>query len=328
MNKEFKINKRPRRLRTSSSIRSLTEENYLNVNNFVYPLFIMNGKNQKNEVKSMPDIYQFTIDKVMYEIEELLKLNINKYILFGIPKNKDQFGSDAISDKGIIQKSLFEIKKKFPESFLITDLCMCEYTDHGHCGIIKDNEIDNDATLEYLQKQAVSHAKFGADMIAPSGMMDGAVKYIRHALDTCDFKNLPIMSYSAKFASNFYGPFRHAVDSAPQYGDRKSYQMSYKNRNEALKEVKIDIEEGADIVMVKPALSFLDIIRDVKNTVDVPVAAYNVSGEYSMIKAASKQNWIDENKIVYEILTSIKRAGADIIITYFAKNYAKNLLNK
>tara|TARA_Y100000589_G_scaffold272916_1_gene266183 strand:- start:1536 stop:2522 length:987 start_codon:yes stop_codon:yes gene_type:complete len=328
MNEEIKINKRPRRLRGTSSIRSLTQENHLNVRNFVYPLFIRTGKNQKIEVESMPDIYQFSIDQVMYEIEDLLKLNVDKFILFGIPDKKDEYGSNALSDNGIIQKSLVEIKKRFPEAFLITDLCMCEYTDHGHCGIIKNEELDNDATLEYLQKQAISHAKFGVDMIAPSGMIDGAVKYIRHALDSNMFKNLPIMSYSAKFASNFYGPFRYAAESAPQYGDRKSYQMSFSNRNEALKEVKIDIEEGADIIMVKPALSFLDIIRDVKNTVNVPIAAYNVSGEYSMVKAASKQNWIDENKIINEILTSIKRAGADIIISYFAKKYAKEINQK
>ena len=324
MNKEININKRPRRLRSSSSIRSLTQENYLNVQNFVCPLFVRTGVNKKIEVESMPDIYQFSIDKVLYEIEYLLNLNVDKFLLFGIPENKDQYGNDAIAENGIIQQSLLEIKKRFPESFLITDLCMCEYTDHGHCGIMKDKELDNDETLKYLGKQAVSHAKYGADMIAPSGMIDGVVKYIRNALDVSNFKNLPIMSYSAKFASNFYGPFRYAANSSPQYGDRKSYQMSFNNRLEALKEVKIDIEEGADIVMVKPALSFLDIVRDVKNAVDVPVAVYNVSGEYSMVKAAVKQNWIDEKNIVNEILSSIKRSGADIIISYFAKSYAEN----
>ncbi|MBV19787.1 MAG: porphobilinogen synthase [Cytophagia bacterium] len=319
------MKKRPARLRSPKSLRALNSELTLDTKDLIYPIFIKTGKNIKNEVESMPDIYQFSLDMVFFEIEYLLKHNIDKFILFGITDKKDEFGSDALSDNGIIQNSLKEIKKRFPEILLITDLCMCEYTSHGHCGILNNGRLDNDQTLEYIQRQAVSHANFGADIIAPSGMIDNAVKHIRLALDSNNHKNIPIMSYSAKFASNFYGPFRYAAESTPQHGDRKSYQMSYENRKEAIKEVQLDIEEGADIVMVKPALSFLDIIRDVKNTVNLPVAAYNVSGEYSMVKAASKLNWIDEDKVRHEILTSIKRAGADMIITYFAKSFAESL---
>tara|TARA_B100000579_G_scaffold73778_1_gene56694 strand:+ start:1968 stop:2948 length:981 start_codon:yes stop_codon:yes gene_type:complete len=319
------IKKRPARLRSTKSLRSLNSELTLDTKDLIYPIFIKTGKNIKNEVESMPDIYQFSLDMVFFEIEYLIKHNIDKFILFGITDKKDDFGSNALSDNGIIQNSLKEIKKRFPEILLITDLCMCEYTSHGHCGILNDGRLDNDQTLKYIQRQAVSHANFGADIIAPSGMIDNAVKHIRLALDSNNHKNIPIMSYSAKFASNFYGPFRYAAESTPQHGDRKSYQMSYENRREAIKEVQLDIEEGADIVMVKPALSFLDIIRDVKNTVNIPVAAYNVSGEYSMVKAASKLNWIDEDKVRHEILTSIKRSGADMIITYFAKSFAESL---
>lgn len=325
MRNKNNIKKRPARLRSTKSLRALNSELTLDTKDLIYPIFIKTGKNIKNEVESMPDIYQFSLDMVFFEIEYLLKHNIDKFILFGITDKKDEFGSDALSDNGIIQNSLKEIKKRFPEILLITDLCMCEYTSHGHCGILNNGKLDNDQTLEYIQRQAVSHANFGADIIAPSGMIDNAVKHIRLALDYNNHKNIPIMSYSAKFASNFYGPFRYAAESTPQHGDRKSYQMSYENRKEAIKEVQLDIEEGADIVMVKPALSFLDIIRDVKNTVNLPVAAYNVSGEYSMVKAASKLNWIDEDKVRHEILTSIKRAGADMIITYFAKSFAESL---
>ncbi len=325
MHNKNNIKKRPARLRSTKSLRALNSELTLDTKDLIYPIFIKTGKNIKNEVESMPDIYQFSLDMVFFEIEYLLKHNIDKFILFGITDKKDEFGSDALSDNGIIQNSLKEIKKRFPEILLITDLCMCEYTSHGHCGILNNGRLDNDQTLEYIQRQAVSHANFGADIIAPSGMIDNAVKHIRLALDSNNHKNIPIMSYSAKFASNFYGPFRYAAESTPQHGDRKSYQMSYENRKEAIKEVQLDIEEGADIVMVKPALSFLDIIRDVKNTVNIPVAAYNVSGEYSMVKAASKLNWIDEDKVRHEILTSIKRAGADMIITYFAKSFAESL---
>ena len=325
MDKKLNIKKRPARLRSTKSLRLLNSEYTLNTKDLIYPLFIKSGNNIKKEVKSMPDIFQFSLDQVFREIEYLLKHNVDKFILFGITDKKDEFGLDALSDNGIIQKSLKEIRKRFPEVLIITDLCMCEYTSHGHCGILNNGKLDNDVTLEYLQKQAISHANFGADIIAPSGMIDNAVKHIRNSLDENNHKNIPIMSYSAKFASNFYGPFRYAAESAPQHGDRKSYQMSYENRREALKEVELDIEEGADIVMVKPALSFLDIIRDVKNAVNLPVAAYNVSGEYSMVKAASKLNWIDESKVRHEILTSIKRAGADMIITYFAKSYAESL---
>ncbi len=325
MNNKNNIKKRPARLRSTKSLRSLNSELALDTKDLICPIFIKKGRNIKNEVESMPDIYQFSLDMVFYEIEYLLNHNIDKFILFGITDKKDEFGSDALSDSGIIQKSLKEIKKRFPEILLITDLCMCEYTSHGHCGILNDGKLDNDETLKHIQKQAVSHADFGADIIAPSGMIDNGVKHVRLALDSNNHKNIPIMSYSAKFASNFYGPFRYAAESSPQHGDRKSYQMSYENRKEAIKEVQLDIEEGADIIMVKPALSFLDIIRDVKNTVNLPVAAYNVSGEYSMVKAASKLNWIDEAKVRHEILTSIKRAGADMIITYFTKSFAESL---
>lgn len=328
MKNNIDLKVRPRRLRNSKILRSLVSETKLDLDDLVYPLFIKFGKKIKIEIDSMPGIYQFSKDTVLNEIEELLKLKINKFILFGIPKEKDDYGSDSFADDGVIQTALRYIKKRFPDVFLITDVCFCEFTSHGHCGIIKNNSLDNDTTIEYLQKQVISHARAGADMVAPSGMIDGSVKYIRKALDANGFSNLPILSYSVKFASSFYTPFRDAAESAPKYGNRKNYQMDFKNSRETIKEVQLDISEGADIVMVKPAMVYLDIIKNIKKIVNIPIAAYNVSGEYSMVKAAAKMGWINENKIMNEILFSIKRAGADIIITYFAKDFAKSKLNE
>ena len=328
MKNNIDLKVRPRRLRNSKILRSLVSETKLDLDDLVYPLFIKSGKKIKIEIDSMPGIYQFSKDTVLNEIEELLKLKINKFILFGIPKEKDDYGSDSFADDGVIQTALRDIKKRFPDVFLITDVCFCEFTSHGHCGIIKNNSLDNDTTIEYLQKQVISHARAGADMVAPSGMIDGSVKYIRKALDANGFSNLPILSYSVKFASSFYTPFRDAAESAPKYGNRKNYQMDFKNSRETIKEVQLDISEGADIVMVKPAMVYLDIIKNIKKIVNIPIAAYNVSGEYSMVKAAAKMGWINENKIMNEILFSIKRAGADIIITYFAKDFAKSKLNE
>ena len=328
MKNNIDLKVRPRRLRNSKILRSLVSETKLDLDDLVYPLFIKSGKKIKIEIDSMPGIYQFSKDTVLNEIEELLKLKINKFILFGIPKEKDDYGSDSFADDGVIQTALRDIKKRFPDVFLITDVCFCEFTSHGHCGIIKNNSLDNDTTIEYLQKQVISHARAGADMVAPSGMIDGSVKYIRKALDANGFSNLPILSYSVKFASSFYTPFRDAAESAPKYGNRKNYQMDFKNSRETIKEVQLDICEGADIVMVKPAMVYLDIIKNIKKIVNIPIAAYNVSGEYSMVKAAAKMGWINENKIMNEILFSIKRAGADIIITYFAKDFAKSILNE
>ena len=328
MKNNIDLKVRPRRLRNSKILRSLVSETKLDLDDLVYPLFIKSGKKIKIEIDSMPGIFQFSKDTVLNEIEELLKLKINKFILFGIPKEKDDYGSDSFADDGVIQTALRDIKKRFPDVFLITDVCFCEFTSHGHCGIIKNNSLDNDSTIEYLQKQVISHARAGADMVAPSGMIDGSVKYIRKALDTNGFSSLPILSYSVKFASSFYSPFRDAAESAPKYGNRKNYQMDFKNSRETIKEVQLDISEGADIVMVKPAMVYLDIIKNIKKIVNIPIAAYNVSGEYSMVKAAAKMGWIDEDKIMNEILFSIKRAGADIIITYFAKDFAKSKLNE
>jgi len=328
MKNNIDLKVRPRRLRNSKILRSLVSETKVDLDDLVYPLFIKSGRNIKIEIDSMPGIYQFSKDTVLDEIEELLKLKINKFILFGIPKEKDDYGSDSFADDGVVQTALRDIKKRFPNVFLITDVCFCEFTSHGHCGIIKNNSLDNDTTIEYLQKQVISHARAGADMVAPSGMIDGSVKYIRKALDANGFSSLPILSYSVKFASSFYSPFRDAAESAPKYGNRKNYQMDFKNSKEAIKEVQLDISEGADIVMVKPAMVYLDIIKNIKKIVNVPIAAYNVSGEYSMVKAAAKMGWINEDKIMNEILFSIKRAGADIIITYFAKDFAKSKLNE
>ncbi|HAE92328.1 MAG TPA: porphobilinogen synthase [Tissierella sp.] len=315
---------RTRRLRRNPFIRDMVRETKLSLDDFIYPLFIVEGEDIKREISSMRGVYHFSIDKVLDEIKEIMYLGIKSIILFGIPNDKDSIGSEAYSSKGIIQRAIGEIKKEFPEIYIVTDVCMCEYTSHGHCGIVLDNgDVDNDKTLPYLGKIALSHAEAGADMVAPSDMMDGRVGYIRKILDENGFEMIPIMAYSAKYASAFYGPFREAADSAPQWGDRRSYQMDPANSNEAIREVMYDIEEGADIVMVKPALSYLDIIRRVKDNFRMPIAAYNVSGEYSMIKNAIENGIVGE-EIIMEVLTSIKRAGADIIISYFAKDVAKS----
>lgn len=292
---------------------------------FIYPLFVTHGKGIKKEITSMPGCYQESVDEVVKNAKEVHSLGIPAIILFGIPEHKDELGTGAYDDTGIVQNAIKAIKDAVPDLYVITDVCMCEYTSHGHCGVIEKGDVNNDKTLGLLAMEAVSHAKAGADMVAPSDMMDGRVAAIRNAMDREGFSDIPIMSYAAKYASAFYGPFREAAESTPQFGDRRSYQMDPANRREALKEVALDIEEGADIVMVKPALSYLDIISDVKSTFAIPVAAYNVSGEYSLVKAAGKMGWIDEDRMMMEILTSIKRAGADLILTYFAKDAAKVL---
>lgn len=317
--------RRPRRLRANSAIRDLVRETKLNIEDLIYPLFVVEGENIKREIPSLPDVYHLSIDKLKEEIEELKSLGIQHILLFGVPDEKDEYGKEAYNDNGIVQKGIREIKSLCPEMYVITDICMCQYTSHGHCGILtRCGHVDNDKTLEYLSKIAISHAKAGADMVAPSDMMDGRIESMREALDTSGFENVSIMSYSAKYASNFYGPFREAAHSTPSFGDRKTYQMDPGNTNEALMEVELDIQEGADIVMVKPALSYLDVIRRVKDNFNIPVAAYNVSGEYSMLKLAIKNGLLNEGAI-YESVLSIKRAGADIIITYFAKDLARIL---
>ena len=319
--------KRGRRLRASSSIRDMVRETTLNSKDFIYPIFVVEGKNIKNEISSMPGNYHYSIDRLPEVIKSIEEANIAGILLFGIPEHKDACGSEAYNDDGILQQAVRKIKELNKDLLVITDVCMCEYTSHGHCGIIHGNDVDNDETLEYLDKIAVSHAKAGADMVAPSDMMDGRIGSMRKALDENGFRKVSIMSYSAKYCSAFYGPFREAADSAPQFGDRKTYQMDPANRMEALRETKMDIEEGCDIIMVKPALSYLDVIRECRDNFDMPLAAYNVSGEYSMVKAAAKAGMIDEERVMMEILTSIKRAGADIIITYHALEAAK-ILNK
>ncbi len=315
--------KRHRRLRNSATMRNLIRETELKVNDLVYPLFIVEGENIRNEVKSMPGVFQISLDYLNQEIEELLQLGIPSVLLFGIPKEKDEVGSGAYDENGIVQQAIRQIKSQTNDLLVIADTCLCEYTSHGHCGVIKDNDVDNDQSLPLHVKTAVTQAQAGADIIAPSNMMDGFVKEIREGLDEAGFTHIPVMSYAVKYASSFYGPFRDAADSTPQFGDRKTYQMDPANRLEALREAKSDIEEGADFLIVKPALSYMDIIREVKNQHPVPVVAYNVSGEYSMVKAASLNGWIDEKAVVLEKLTSMKRAGADIIITYFAKDVAR-----
>lgn len=317
--------KRGRRLRVNSAIRDMVRETTLNSKDFIYPIFVVEGENIKNEISSMPGNYHFSIDRLYEVIKEVEEAKIGGVLLFGIPKHKDECGSESFAEDGIVQKALRKIKEINKDILVITDVCMCEYTSHGHCGILHGDYVDNDETLEYLGKIAVSHAKAGADIIAPSDMMDGRIGFIRKALDDNGFKNVSIMSYSAKYCSAFYGPFRDAADSAPKFGDRKTYQMDPANRMEALRETEMDIEEGADFIMVKPALSYLDVIRECRDNFNLPLAAYNVSGEYSMVKAAGKQGLIDEEKVMMEILTSIKRAGADIIITYHALDAAKLL---
>ncbi len=323
----FPIN-RMRRLRRTEILRNMFRETELSVNDLIYPMFVRPGKKVKNEIKSMPGNYQFSIDMLVKECEEAFKLGIPAIMLFGIPAQKDEKGSQAYAKNGIIPKALRAVKKEIPDLILIADVCMCEYTSHGHCGIVAGGYVNNDKTLKFLSKASVVYADAGADIIAPSDMMDGRVGVIRKALDLNGFINTPIMAYSAKFCSAFYGPFREAAQSTPRFGDRKSYQMDPANSREALREIELDIEEGADIVMVKPALAYLDIISKAKIKFSAPIAAYNVSGEFSMVKAAAKMGWIDEETVSREILTSIKRAGADLILTYFAKDIAKKMKGK
>ena len=318
---------RLRRLRRLEVLRNMVRETALSVDDLIYPLFVQPGVKIKNEIKSMPGNYRFSIDELVKECSIIQKLGIPAVILFGIPSHKDENGSEGISDDGIVQQAIKAIKSEVKKLVIITDVCFCEYTDHGHCGWIKNGEVDNDKTLEMLKAMAVSHARAGADMVAPSDMMDGRIAAIRSALDKHGYQDIPIMSYAAKFASTFYGPFRDAVESAPQFGDRRTYQMDPANGDEALREVELDVREGADIVMIKPAMAYMDLIWRIKKRFRMPVAAYSVSGEYSMIKAAAQRNWIDEKGVVLELLTSLKRAGADLIITYFAKDVAE-LLNK
>lgn len=318
---------RMRRLRSSETLRRMVRETTLRSSDFIYPLFVIYGQDKKIPVNSMPGVFQFSVDRLSEEIEEIDSLKIPAVLLFGLPEHKDSVGSSAYQDNGVVQEATRLIKKICPEMLVITDVCLCEYTDHGHCGLIdQKGVVDNDATLDLLAQEALSHARAGCDIIAPSDMMDGRIGYIRKELDDNGYKDIPLMAYSAKYASSFYGPFRDAADSAPQFGDRKSYQMDGANIREALREVALDIEEGADIVMVKPALPYLDVIKAVKEKFAYPTAAYNVSGEYAMIKAAAACGWLDEERVMMEALTSIKRAGADMIITYFAKDAARVLL--
>ncbi len=319
---------RPRRLRRNETFRRMVRETHLRVDDLIMPLFIVPGARVENPIGSMPGIAQLSVDRAVEECKQIRDLGIPGVILFGIPDEKDAVGSDAYNDDGIIQRALRALKEEVPGLTLITDVCLCEYTDHGHCGVIKGQDVDNDATLELLVKESLSHTRAGADLLAPSDMMDGRVGAIRHALDQEGFPHIPIMAYSAKFASGFYGPFREAAESTPQFGDRRSYQMDPANGDEALREVALDIEEGADIVMVKPALPYLDVIRRVKEHFDYPLAAYNVSGEYAMLKAAALNGWLDEERVMLEALTSIKRAGADLILTYFAKDAARIVRKK
>ena len=316
---------RPRRLRRNEKLRNLIRETALGPGNFIYPLFVAPGKDQAQPVSSMPGISQLTIDRTVGECREVAALGIPAVILFGIPERKDPTGTEAYADTGVVQQAIRAIKETIPDLLVITDVCLCEYTDHGHCGVIKNGDVDNDATLELLAREALSHARAGADIVAPSDMMDGRIGAIRRILDDNGFARTPIMAYAAKYASGFYGPFREAADSTPQFGDRRSYQMDPANAAEALREVALDIREGADIVMVKPALAYLDVIYRVKQKFGYPVAAYNVSGEYSMIKAAGQNGWIDEPRIMMEILFAIRRAGADMILSYFAKDAARLL---
>ena len=316
---------RPRRLRRNEKFRAMVRETTLAPNNFIYPLFVGPGKDKVQPVASMPGVAQLSVDRAVKECEEANALGIPAVILFGLPERKDAAGSEAYDDNGVVQQAIRAIKDKLPELLVITDVCLCEYTDHGHCGIIKNGDVDNDSTLELLVKESLSHARAGADMVGPSDMMDGRVGAIRKALDENGFSQTAIMAYAAKYASGFYGPFREAAESTPQFGDRRSYQMDPANSDEALREVAMDIREGADIVMIKPAMAYLDIVYRVKQKFGYPVAAYNVSGEYSMIKAAGQNGWIDEQRIMMEVLFAIRRAGADMILTYFAKDAARLL---
>jgi porphobilinogen synthase len=319
---------RHRRLRQTANMRALVRETHLHVDDLIYPVFAIEGEQVKQEVPSMPGVFQLSLDYLAEEIQEVVNLGIKAVIVFGVPAKKDELGSEAYNDHGIVQKAIAMIKEKFPELVVIADTCLCQYTSHGHCGIVDNGQILNDPTLDLLAKTAVSQAKAGADIIAPSNMMDGFVAAIRYGLDEAGFEHVPIMSYAVKYSSAFYGPFRDAAHSSPKFGDRKTYQMDPANRLEALREAESDLNEGADFLIVKPALSYLDIIRDVKNQFNVPVVAYNVSGEYSMVKAAAQNGWINEKDIVLEKLTSMKRAGADLILTYHAKDVARWLMEK
>lgn len=316
---------RPRRLRRNATLRRMVRENHLRVDDLIYPMFSAFGTNIKKEISSMPGIYQQSIEHIVSEAREVRDLGIPAVILFGIPEAKDAVGSDAYSKTGIIQNTIRAIKAEVPELMVITDVCLCEYTDHGHCGVIKDGDVDNDATLELLAKEALSHVQAGADMVAPSDMMDGRVAIIRKMLDDQGFDQIPIMSYAVKYASSYYGPFREAAESTPGFGDRRSYQMDPANRLEALREAAQDVAEAADFLMVKPALAYLDLLRELKNSFDLPLVAYNVSGEYSMIKAAAQKGWIDGEGVMMETLLGMKRAGADLIISYHAKEAARLL---
>ena len=318
---------RARRLRKNETLRRMVRETKVSVDDFIYPLFVTHGRRVRNEIASMPGVAQLSVDLAVREAEEAFQLGVPAVILFGIPKKKDPRGLEAYARSGIIQQAIRAIKDKLPELVVITDVCLCEYTSHGHCGVVVKGQVDNDATLELLAKMSASHAQAGADMVAPSDMMDGRVQAIRETLDQNGFENIPIMSYAAKHASGFYGPFREAAESTPQFGDRKSYQMDPGNAREAMREVWLDVQEGADIIMVKPALPYLDIIRAVREEFNLPVGAYNVSGEYAMVKAAAQRGWLDEERVMMEVLTAIKRAGADLILTYFAKDAAR-VLNK
>ena len=317
--------KRTRRTRNNSLLRDLISNVNLSMDDFIYPIFVEEGDNIKSEIEAMPNQYRYSIDKLKEEIEDIINLGIKGILLFGIPKQKDEKGSGAYDDNGIIQKAVRFIKKNFSNILVITDVCMCEYTSHGHCGILNNDIVDNDLTIDYISKIALSHVKAGADIVAPSDCMDGHVLSIRNILDKNGYVNIPIMSYSVKYASGYYSPFRVAADSTPSFGDRKSYQMDFRNRKEYISKIENDIEEGADIFIIKPALSYLDVIKDISTKFNIPIASYNVSGEYSMVKAASKLGFIDEKKIVLENMFALKRAGSDIIITYHAKDLAKYL---
>ena len=313
---------RPRRLRKNDTLRRMVRETRMDKSSLIYPIFVREGENMEEEIPSMEGQFRYSIDRLPYALEGLMNAGVDKVMFFGIPDEKDEVGSQAYAENGIVQRALREARKQFPEMYLITDVCMCEYTSHGHCGVLCGHDVENDATLELLAKTALSHVEAGADMVAPSDMMDGRVGAIREILDTHQHKDIPIMSYAVKYASAFYGPFREAAGSAPSFGDRKSYQMDYHKKREGLKEALLDVQEGADIIMVKPALSYLDVISEVKQSIHLPVAAYSVSGEYAMVKAGAKLGYIDEEKIICEMAVSTYRAGADIYLTYFAKELA------
>jgi len=316
---------RPRRLRRTPALRRMVRETTLSPDNFIYPLFVCPGKGVRREIASLPGQFHFSVDEVVREAEQVAKLGIPSVILFGLPEKKDEVGSEAWHPEGVVQRALKAIKKAVPELVLAVDACFCEYTTHGHCGVVAEGNIDNDATLDNLGRAALSYARAGADLVAPSGMMDGFVGFLRDSLDEDGFEKVGLLAYSAKFASGYYGPFRTAVDSTPAFGDRAGYQMDPANVREAMRELALDVEEGADIVMVKPALAYLDVIAEARSEFDVPIAAYNVSGEYAMLKAAAEKGWIDYDRVMMETLTSIRRAGADIILTYHAKEAARLL---